>query len=307
MPSYLYCSTIATLSLVSLMLDGNLPPCLLLFLSHFLPRNKNNHPLLFVWSIARSFITFYYILSSPSYRLCVWVVCFLIYKKENNLSKAVLTFCLYHLYTDIVSYIENITMGQFLWSFFYLFFTAHTSTYIINNPLRLRGVLPLVVNTVLFPMSFNQLCQQSKTPDSLYRDPQQVFITMFYMAYCVVDMLMGRYYGPAHFTIMEKYNLVWSFLSAFYSFQRDQMSCFCMDLHTHIPDIVLYMSMTFYDVPWVQSLKEDHYHLMYIWYKIITPVFFIICFHKISMGFDCLFLYCINTMLSSHWVYLQMI
>lgn len=256
------------------------------------------------------------------YDICMWIICFLTliqsmnYRWKNDPFKTALTCCLYHVYMSILSHMEvryydtnphhHGILGQVFRYCTYLFLVAYAVVIQkkITNPRRLRSVLSLVSFIIMSPLSIYQVWKQAHTPFTLQQNPSQSPILAFYIAYCVVDLLVGYFYYPHH---LEIGGHLWTTLFAIHFLRKDKMFYFCLDLALRSPVILLDVSRVFYDAQWSQTLRRIYFDNLFLWSRVILPTLFMMYFYKICMEDDCIIMYCLNLMLGSQWFYLQVV
>lgn len=269
--------------------------------------------------IARAIVGIIIMMRSISiYHLCLWVVCLLTFLQsmnfmwKNDVFHTTLTCCLYHLYLGLLSCVEvrhyvfnyqHSLLEQFGRYCGYLFFVSIVLVQRTTNPKRLRSVLSFITSIVLTPLSFYQLWRQFQSPDQLYRDDNQSSILLFYIAYCMVDMVFGYTYYPQYFGVLDGWaHHIGTASFALYFLREKKEILFCIGLVLETSSILLFLSRIFYDVEWVWKLKARYFYTMFLWFRIILPTFFMVYFYPLTTDPACLCMYALSTTLNSYWI-----
>lgn len=253
----------------------------------------------------------------------LWMLVFMFYlyscefQAHGNFIMALSTCLLYHIYLVMISALEvpmysneitNITDGLLRYCA-YLFFVSYAMIHITKkNPHRLRSFLSFLTALVLSPLSFYELyrqIQQKGRYELFYGDSSiQYFMANFYIAYIVVDTLVGMIYYPQYFTLLEGWLHHWGTCGfVYYSYYIDHpKSMFvCLYMIVEAPSILLFLSRIFYDVSFIQRIKKKLFFPMFLFFRILMPTFFVLYFYHLC-DLSCCLIYGSFTSLNLYWI-----
>lgn len=262
---------------------------------------------------ARGQFSFFYIY------VCVLITVFYFlsvkFQQEDDIAMATFTCVLYHIYLGILSMIEvelydksitNTTDGFVRYCSFFIFI-SYIMIHLTQNPKRLRSILSFATALVLSPLSIHQILKQiqySRTETFQGDGHIQYFMPIFYLAYVVIDTIVGLYYYPTYFTFLEgwAHHIGTSIFIVYYSFFcPEKMVLICMNQVIEVSSILLFLSKIFYDVDWIQHLKKKIFFNVFLFFRIIVPTFIIMYFYQLYDGFAC-FIYASFTSLNLYWL-----
>lgn len=252
------------------------------------------------------------------YYICLWSLCLLTFLQsmaflwKKNCLHTTLTCCLYHLYLGVLSsievplYLSKHEMSMWGWFFRHVGYFTTVSMCLVQkttNAKRLRSVLSLLASLILTPLSFYQLWQQFLAPDTIYRDSLQPSILLFYVAYCVVDMVFGYAYYPQYFGVLDGWgHHIGTSLFALYFLWKGKEIYFCTGLVLETSSILLCMSRVFHDVQWVRDLRTQYFKMLFVCFRILLPTLLMAYFYKITMDPMCVIMYLISTIINTYWL-----
>ena len=223
---------------------------------------------------------------------------------------------LYHIYLGAISglevsmYVQEITntTDGFLRYCAYFLFVSYVMTRITKNPKRLRSFLSFITAVVLSPLSFYEIYRQIQCGGrvALFHGDQQIhyFMTHFYLAYVVVDILVGMFYYPEYFTFLEGWLHhfgTFSFVYLTYHHNPDKIMFVSIYLVVETSSIILFLSRIFYDVPWIQKIKSICFYPTFLVFRIIIPTVLILYLRHLC-DWTCYFIYGSSTVLYIYWL-----
>lgn len=258
------------------------------------------------------------------YDICLWMICILTfiqsfyYSVYGHIFKTTLTFCLYHLYLGILSALEvrhhklmfttalMPTMLRFSAYYVFLFYIVYSIT---DNPKRLRNVLSLMASIILTPLSFYQAwCQFFSFPHHIYQDDIQIPMVLCFMAYAIMDMIMGLFFYPQYMTFLEAWlHHIGFTLTLTYYLRVEKLTLCCMCMVIETSTILLSLFKIFYDYAWILWLRDNHFTWMFCLFRIWFPTFFMFYFYNLLVDNLAIFFYIINMILNTYWLRKQYI
>lgn len=236
------------------------------------------------------------------YYICMWLLVLLTffqscrYVLKKDAFRTTLTCCLYHLYLGVVSYMETIhydwgyTMSRtekFAKYCAYFLFISCVMTHLTKSPKRLRSILSFMTATILSPLSFLEIYMEISSGH--HNDEIQFFMANFYMAYVVVDVLIGMLYYPEYLTFLEGWlHHFGTFLIVYYGYYINPMKRIrvCILLIVETPSIILFLSRIFYDVLWIKKLKKTIFYPSFFMFRIVAPIFLVLYLQLLSDVYD---------------------
>lgn len=238
------------------------------------------------------------------------------FQEQGDRLWTMLTCVLYHIYLAAISalevpmYVQEITntTDGFLRYCAYFLFVSYVMTRITNNPKRLRSILSFMTALVLSPLSFYEIFRQIQYGGrvGLFHGDTQIhyFMTHFYLAYVVVDILVGMIYYPEYFTFLEGWLHhvgTFSFVYFTYYHNPDKIMLTSIYLIVETSSIILFLSRIFYDVPWIQNIKKIFFYPIFVVFRIIIPTFLIFYLYRLCDG-PSYFIYGSSTLLYIYWL-----
>jgi hypothetical protein len=203
--------------------------------------------------------------------------------------------------------ITNTTDG-FLRYCAYLLFVSYGMIRMTKNPKRLRSMLSFITALVLSPLSFYETYRQIQYGGrvELFHGDTQIhyFMTHFYLAYVVVDILVGVIYYPQYFTFLEGWlHHFGTFLFVYctYHHNPDKIMLISMGFIVETSSILLFLSRIFYDVPWIQKIKNNCFYPLFLVFRIIIPTLLILYLYQLC-DVACYFIYGSTTVLYIYWL-----
>ena len=146
----------------------------------------------------------------------------------------------------------------------YFLFLSFVMTRMTQNPKRLRSILSLTTALVLSPLSFLVIYREVWFGES--GEQIQYLMANCYLAYVVVDLLVGMVYYPEYFTFLEGWlHHLGTFLFVHYGYYLNPLkrTRVCVQLVVETPSIILFLSRVLYDVPWIQKMKKTFFYLIF--------------------------------------------
>jgi hypothetical protein len=267
----------------------------------------------FIFSFSNGQFSFVYIYLG----VLVFVFYFLSieFQRQDNMGMATFMCVLYHIYLGILSVIEvklydksitNTTDGFVRYLSFFIFI-AQFMVRLTENPKRLRSILSLITALVLSPLSIHQIWKQvqhGRIETYQGDEPIHYVISFFYLAYVIVDTLVGVIYYPKYFTFLEGWlhHFCSAFIVIYYNFVKPETRIvMCMNSIVEISSILLFISKIFYDVDCVQRIKKKIFFNVFLFFRIIVPTMIVVYFYRF---YDC-FGYCnyaLFTFLNLYWL-----
>ena len=207
------------------------------------------------------------------------------------------------LYTDNI----NNTTDGFVRYCAYYFFISILMVRITKNSKRLRSVLSLTTALVLSPLSLHQLYQQVRYNgrETFYQDPEMhYFMAHSYMAYVIVDVLIGMVYYPEYFTFLEGWlHHIGTFLAVYYTYYitPEKRIFLCIYMIIEVSSIILGLSRVFYDVAWIRKLRKNLFYYLFVLFRIILPT---LCFLYMYSHLDTssFIIHGISTSVNLYWL-----
>lgn len=254
------------------------------------------------------------------YDVCLWVVCLLTfiqsfyYAVRGHASKTTLTCCLYHLYLGILSALEvrhhkptsatgfMTTLLRFCMYYVFVFYVVYNIT---DNPKRLRNVLTLLSAVVLTPLSFYEAWCQFLSPHHIYKDEIQIPMVLWFMAYAIVDLIVGSFFYPQYTTLLEAWVHHIGFLLtlSYYLLSNEQVVVFCcMSMVVETSTIILCLFKIFHDCDWILRIRDKHFVWMFCLFRMWFPTFFILYFYNLLVDNFTLSVYITNMVLNAYWL-----
>lgn len=198
--------------------------------------------------------------------------------QEKHVVGTTLACCLFHLSLGCVSYIET---GYYDWGHqpqmveklfrhcVYLVFAFYTATYLTSHKRHLNCVLTFLTSLVLTPLSWYEIWHQIQTPTLPYTDTLQEDILLFYLAFCVVDMVIGRAHYPEYFRWLEGvFHHVATMAFACYFLWSDKKINFCIGLVEETSSIFLNLSRLFPHIPMFNTV----FFWLFVLFRVVTPL-----------------------------------
>jgi len=221
-----------------------------------------------------------------------------------------LTCVLYHIYLAAISalevpmYVEEITntTDGFLRYCAYFLFVSYVMTRITKNPKRLRSILSLMTALVLSPLSFLEI--YTEISSGHHNDEIQFFMANFYLAYVMVDLLVGMLYYPEYFSFLEGWlHHLGTFLFVYYGYYMNPMkrTRVCVQLIVETSSIFLFLPRVFYDVSWIQRMKRIIFYPSFFMFRIVVPIFIVIYLQLLNDVYDFL-IFGSFTLLNFYWL-----
>lgn len=229
------------------------------------------------------------------------------FKNIEELLLSSLFCCLYHIILGMVSFIEiemyvekitNTTNG-FLRFCFYFLFVAYVMTRFTKESRRLRSVLSFLTALILSPLSFYQTWKLLHNENGGVN--LESFILNFYLAYVVVDTIVGYIFYRDYFSLLEGWLHHFGTFGFIYYFSLNPVkkSFCCSYMMVEFPTIVLCLSRIFYDVEWIQNIKKKIFYPLFFVFRILVPNFLVFYF------FDCdvydIVIHLCFTSLNAYW------
>lgn len=251
------------------------------------------------------------------YHLCMWLLVVLTflqscrYVLKKDVFKTTLTCCLFHLYLGVVSYMEATHydwqhqlgwIEKFLKYCSYFAFIFYTTTFITDKKRQLKCVLTFFTSVVLTPLSLYETWVQCQTPTIRHMDDLQEEILLFYIAFCVMDMMIGHLHYPEYFKWLEGilHHLV-TMLFAFYFLWANKKVNFCIGLIEEFSSIFLNLHRLFPHVPIFKKL----FHVSFVVFRIVVPTWIMYYLPDIMNGPISFSLYGSATTLNIYWFFKQ--
>ena len=285
-------------------------PCYIL--SMFTEDTKTHNML-----IMRTALVILFTLIPSMYYICMWLLvlltflqsCHYVFKKD--MFKTTLACCLFHLYLGVVSYMEVIHYhGENTISWIeklvryscYLAFIFHTVTFITDNKRQLNCVLTFITSIILTPFSLYETWVQCQTPTIRYMDDLQEEMLLFYLAFCVMDMIIGYFYYPEYFKWLEGivHHIV-TMLFACYFLGANKKVNFCIGLIEEFSSIFLNLYRLFPHIPILKRL----FHVSFVLFRIILPIGLMFYLSHILMDPASCLLHGIVTSMNIYWLFKQ--
>lgn len=221
-----------------------------------------------------------------------------------------MTCVLYHMYLAAISALEvpmyegeiTNTSDGFLRYCAYFLFLSFVMTRMTQNPKRLRSILSLTTAFVLSPLSFLVIYREVFFGEN--SEQIQYFMGHFYLAYIVIDLLVGMVYYPEYFTFLEGWlhHIGTSFI-VYYGYYVSPMkrTRVCVLLIVETSSIVLFLSRILYDVPWIQKIKKKIFYPGFLLFRILVPICIVLYLKLLSDVYDFL-IFGSFTSLNLYWL-----
>ena len=217
------------------------------------------------------------------YYICLWFISLLTflqscrYTLKKDVFRTTLTCCLFHLYLGCISYMETThynfdyeqhRIEKLLKYCFYLIFIFHTSTYITDNKRHVNCVLTFITSLVLTPFALYETWVQCRTPSLQHMDALQEDMLLFYIAFCIMDMVIGYWYYPEYFKWLEGvlHHIVTMLFASYFLWAHKEIN-FCISLIEEFSSIFLILYHLFPHV----TLFKKIFHQFFVLFRIVIP------------------------------------
>ena len=201
------------------------------------------------------------------------------YSLQRDAFKTTLTCCLFHLYLGCVSYMETVYYNwdhtpYWMENTFrygsYLLFAFYTAMYMTEDKRQLQCVLSFLTSLVLTPLSLYETWVQYRTTPAIpHTDNLQENIVLFYITYCVMDMVLGYHYYREYFQWIEGIaHHVGTLCFASYFLWSGKSIHFCIGLIEETPSIFLNLSRLF---PHILLFKKI-FHVLFLLFRVVLPL-----------------------------------
>jgi hypothetical protein len=256
-------------------------------------------------------ISFYYLWAMVG--IFFWISCE--FQERGDRFMTMMTCVVYHLYLTLLSAMEvklynptitNTTDG-FIRYCSYFFFVSIVMIHMTKNPRRLRSILSLLTAIVLSPLSIHQIYKQLQygATDVFLGDQEiQYFMANYYLAYTLVDTIVGLIYYPEYFTFLEGYlHHICTALFIYYSYyvSPEKRIFICMEFIVEIPSTVLFVSRVFYDIEWIQEIRKKVFRPIFFVFRIFFPILIVIHLHNL-MDVSAYIIFSSFTILNFYWL-----
>lgn len=232
------------------------------------------------------------------------------FQKNEDRLWTMLTCVLYHIFLaatsalEVSMYAEEITNTSdgFLRYCAYLLFISVIMTRVTTEPKRLRSILSLITALVLSPMSLLVIYKEVLFGEGY--EKIQYFMGHFYLAYIMIDLLVGMVYYPEYFTFLEGWlhHIGTSFIVYYgYYISPIKRKRVCVLLIVETSSIFLFLSRVLYDVPWIQKIKKKIFYPSFLLFRIVVPIYIVLYLNLLCDIYDYL-IFSSFTLLNVYWL-----
>lgn len=260
---------------------------------------------IFMYCIAREFSIYY---------LCMWVLSFLTFIQSHNYTlrgnavKTTITTCLYHFYLGCVSFmevpcydlnVESHWIQRFLRYCFYFIFVFDVAFHLTEDKRILNCALSVVNCLVLTPLSFYETTRQCLSPNEIYKDTFQDDMILFYISFCVMDIIHGAFHYPEYLKWLDGilHHLITAIYASYFLWM-DKSIFFAIGLIEEASTIFLNLSRLF---PHLKIFKKL-FRIFFVIFRIIIPTFLIFFMYPLSLDPVFLSMYISCTAVNFYWL-----